>query len=135
LTHAVDRGDVESVEALLKGGADGLNVQNADGETLLMRAVREGRTDLAKLLLASGADASLVDVLGDNVSVLAYAKGLSEIEALSRSALPVELTPRCEMHGCELRSGKKDELKVKELLAAGADANHRYAVGVPSSEC
>jgi len=129
LTHAIDRGDVESVEALLKGGADGLNVQNADGETLLMRAVREGRTDLAKLLLASGADASLVDVLGDNVSVLAYAKGLSEIEALSRSALPVELTPAVRNAWLRAAVRKKDELKVKELLAAGADANHRYAIG------
>ena len=129
LTHAVDRGDVESVEALLKGGAAGLNVQNADGETLLMRAVREGRTDLAKLLLASGADASLVDVLGDNVSVLAYVKGLSEIEALSRSALPVELTPAVRNAWLRAAVRKKDELKVKELLAAGADANHRYAIG------
>ncbi|HEX3186839.1 MAG TPA: ankyrin repeat domain-containing protein [Pyrinomonadaceae bacterium] len=129
LTHAVDRGDGECVEALLKGGADGLNVQNADGETLLMRAVREGRTDLAKLLLASGADASLVDVLGDNVSVLAYAKGLSEIEALSRSALPVELTPAVRNAWLRAAVRKKDELKVKELLAAGADANHRYAIG------
>lgn len=129
LTRAVDRGDVESVEALLKGGAEGLNVQNADGETLLMRAVDEGRTELAKLLLASGADASLVDVLGNTVSVLAYAKGLSEIEALSRSALPVELTPAVRNAWLRAAVRKKDELKVKELLASGADANHQFAIG------
>jgi uncharacterized protein len=129
LTSAVDRGDVDSVEALLKAGAEGLNVQNADGETLLMRAVREGRTDLAKLLLASGADASLVDVLGDTVSVLAYAKGLSQIEALSRSAVPVELTPAVRNAWLRAAIRKKDEPKVKELLAAGADANHQYAIG------
>ena len=129
LTRAVDRGDVESVEALLKAGADGLNVQNQDGETLLMRAVSEGRTDLAKLLLARGADVSLVDVLGNTVSLLAYEKGLSEIEALSRSALPVELTPAVRNAWLRAAVRKKDELKVKELLATGADANHQYAIG------
>ena len=128
LTRAVDRGDVETVETLLKAGAAGLNVQNQDGETLLMRAVREGRTDLAKLLLASGADVSLVDVLGNTVSVLAYAKGLNEIEALSRSALPVELMQATRNAWLRAAVRKKDELKVKELLAAGADANHKFAI-------
>jgi uncharacterized protein len=128
LTRAVDRGDVQIVEALLKAGADGLNVQNEDGETLLMRAVREGRTDLARLLLASGADVSLVDVLGNTVSVLAYAKGLDEIEALSRSAYPVELSPAVRNAWLRAAVAKKDELKVKELLTAGADPNHQYAI-------
>ena len=129
LLRAVDRGDVAIVEALLKAGAEGLNTQNDDGETLLMRAVREGRADLAKLLLAQGADPSLVDVLGDNVSTLAYEKGLSEIEALSRSVYPVEMTPAVRNAWLRAAISKKDELKVKELLAAGADANHQYAIG------
>lgn len=129
LLRAVDRGDVAIVEALLKAGAEGLNAQNEDGETLLMRAVREGRTDLAKLLLAQGADPSLVDVLGDNVSVLAYEKGLSEIEALSRSVYPVEMTPAVRNAWLRAAISKKDDLKVKELLASGADANHQYAIG------
>lgn len=129
LTRAVDRGDVAIVEALLKAGADGLNAQNADGETLLMIAVREGRTDLAKLLLTQGADPNLVDVLGDTVLVLAYEKGLSEIEALSRRVDPVEMTPAVRNAWLRAAIVKKDEPKVKELLAAGADANHQYAIG------
>ena len=129
LTLAVDRGDVQVVEALLKVGAAGLNAQNEDGETLLMRAVREGRMDLAKLLLANGADLNLVDVLGDTVSVLAYRKGLTEIEALSRTPYPVELTPAVRNAWLRAAVAKKDELKVRELLAAGADANHQYAIG------
>jgi uncharacterized protein len=129
LTRAVGRGDVQIVEALLKAGAQGLNEQDKNGETLLMRAVRESRTDLARLLLASGADVSLVDVLGDTVSVLAYEKGLSEIEALCRSAYPLELTPAVRNAWLRAAIVKKDELKVKELLAAGADPNHQYAIG------
>jgi ankyrin repeat protein len=129
LTRAVDRGDVQVVEALLTAGAEGLNAQNEDGETLLMRAVREGRTELAKLLLANGADVSLVDVLGDTVSVLAYAKGLSEIEALARGPYPVEMTTALRNAWLRAAVAKKDESKVRELLAAGANANYQYAIG------
>ena len=129
LTRAVERADVPIVEALLKAGASGLNAQNEDGETLLMRVVRAGKTELAKLLLAQGADASLVDSFGDTVSILAYEKGLSEIEALSRSAYREELTPAVRNAWLRAAVVKKDELKVKELLAAGADANHEYAIG------
>lgn len=129
LVRAVDRGDVAIVEALLKAGAEGLNTPNEDGETLLMHAVRKGRTDLAKLLLAQGADPSVVDVLGDTVSVLAYEKGLSEIEALARSVHPVEMTPPVRNAWLRAAIAKQDELKVKELLASGADANHKHAIG------
>jgi len=128
LTRAVDRGDMSVVEALLKAGAAGLNAQNEDGETLLMRTVREGRTDLAKLLLAQGADPNLVDVLGETVSVLAYRKGLTDIEALSRGPYPVELSPAARNAWLRAAVAKKDELKVRELLAGGADANHQYAI-------
>lgn len=129
LTRAVDRADVAIVEALLKAGASGLNAQNEDGETLLMRAVRAGKTELAKLLLAQGANAGLADSLGDTVSILAYEKGLSEIEALARSAYREELTPALRNAWLRAAVVKKDELKVKELLALGADANHQYAIG------
>lgn len=129
LTRAVDRGDVAVVEALLKAGADGLNAQNGDGETLLMRAVRAGKTDLAKLLLAHGADVTAVDVLGDTVSILAYEKDLIEIAALARGPHTVDLTPAVKNAWLRAAVGKKDELKVKELLALGADANYKYAIG------
>lgn len=129
LTRAVDRGDLAVLEALLKAGAEGLNAQNTDGETLLMRAVREDRTDLAKSLLTHGADPNLVDVLGDTVLVLAYEKGVNGIEALSRSVDPGKVTPAERNAWLRAAIAKKDELKVKELLAAGADANHKYAIG------
>ena len=129
LTRHVERGDVAIVEALLKAGAEGLNAQNTDGETLLMTAVRAGRTDLAKVLLAQGADPNLVDVLGDTALVLAYEKGLSEIEALSRGVKPAEMMPAVRNAWLRAAIVKKDELKVKELLAAGADVNHQYAIG------
>ena len=129
LTRAVDRGDAEIVETLLKAGADGLNTQNEDGETLLMRAVRNGRTELAKLLLASGADPNLIDVLGETVSVLAYKKGLREIEALSRSPYPAEMSPAQRNVWLRAAVAKKDEIRVRELLAGGANANYQYAIG------
>jgi uncharacterized protein len=129
LTRAVDRGDLPVVEALLKAGAVGLNAQNTDGETLLMRAVREDRRDLTKLLLAQGADPNLIDVLGDTALVLAYDKGLNEIEVLSRSVNPAKVTAAERNAWLRAAIAKTDELKVKELLAAGADANYKYAIG------
>jgi ankyrin repeat protein len=129
LTRAVDRGDLAVVEALLKAGAEGLNAQNTDGETLLMRALREDRMDLAKSLLSHGADPKLVDSLGDTALILAYEKGLSEIEALSRSVDPEKVTPAERNAWLRAAVAKKDEVKVKELLAAGADADHKYAIG------
>jgi ankyrin repeat protein len=129
LTRAVDRGDVQIVAALLRAGASGLNAQNEDGETLLMRAVREGRIELAKVLLAEGADTRLVDALGNTVSVMAYAKGFSEIAALSSGVHASEMTPPVRNAWLRAAVGRKDEPKVRELLAAGADANHQYAIG------
>lgn len=129
LTRAVDRADVAVVEALLRAGAEGLNAQNEDGETLLMRAVRSEKTDLARLLLASGADPSLVDVLGDTVTILAYEKDLTEIEALSRGVRAGELTPAVRNAWLRAAVAKKDEMKVRAMLTAGADANYQYAIG------
>ena len=177
LMHAVDRGDVEVVEALLQAGADAsvvnqagatalmyalqepspynpqetakltkrriesarlllargkigdINAPNEDGETLLMRAINLGEPELVKALLDRGADANRSDVLGRTSVILAYEKNHAAIqELLQRKAKRRQ--PQLVLNAF-LRAavGKKDRVKVKELLKAGADANHEYAIG------
>jgi hypothetical protein len=60
---------------------------------------------------------------------MAYAKGLSEIAALSSGVHASEMTPPVRNAWLRAAVGRKDEPKVRELLAAGADANHQYAIG------
>lgn len=63
LMEAAVRGDTETVERLLRHGAD-VNLQSKNGQTALMLAVGEGFTDAVRLLLENGADITPVDQLG-----------------------------------------------------------------------
>jgi ankyrin repeat protein len=56
LLFAARQGDVESVQALLAGGADVNQRSSGDGTTPLLIATINGRFDLAKFLLDRGAD-------------------------------------------------------------------------------
>ncbi|HLM23714.1 MAG TPA: ankyrin repeat domain-containing protein, partial [Pyrinomonadaceae bacterium] len=113
---------------LLRGKIGDVNTQNEDGETLLMRAVNLAEPELVKALLDHGADVNRNDVLGNTAVILAYEKDQTAIqELLKRKA--ARRQPRLVLNAF-LRAaiGKKDQAKVKELLKAGADANHEYAI-------
>ncbi len=120
---------LEVARRLLLADAVDLNAQNGDGETALMRAVRLESVEMIKSLLAKGADGTRSDVFGDTAVILAYEKGNNEIEKL----LPAPLLKRQPLNvlNAFLRAaiGKKDEAKVKELLAEGANPNDEYAIG------
>jgi len=177
LMFAVDRGDVEVVEALLQAGADAsvvnekgapalmyalqepspynreepaklmkrrietarlllsrgnigdVNAQNEDGETLLMRAVNLGEPELVKALLDHGADVNRNDVLGSTAVILAYEKDQTAIQELLQRKANRRQPPLVLNAFLRAAIAKKDQAKVKELLKAGADANHEYAIG------
>lgn len=105
-----------------------VNAANQDGETPLIRAVRLANIDMIKALLAAKADANRSDVFGDTAVTLAYKSGNAEIETL----LPLTTFRRTPANvlNAFLRAAieKQDEARVKELLAAGADPNHEYAI-------
>lgn len=114
---------------LLRGKLGDVNAPDDNGETLLMRAVNLGETELVKALLDRGADANRSDVLGRTSVILAYEKNEIAIqELLNGKAKKRQPQP---VLNAFLRAaiGKKDQAKVKELLKAGADANHEYAIG------
>ena len=90
-----------------------------------MRAVDLGAIEVVKSLLDRGANVNLSDVLGSTATVRAYEKNQTTIQQLlkgrpTRSALNAFLRAAV---------AKKDQVKVRELLKAGADANYEYAIG------
>ena len=119
---------LEVARRLLLAKSINVNAQNVDGETALMRAVRLESVEIVKALLDRGADANRSDVFGETAVILAYEKYNAELAAL----LPAKLKGQpMDVLDAFLRAAvvKKDEVKVKELLDAGADPNHEYAIG------
>ncbi len=173
LMYAVDRGEVDVVEALLQAGADAsirdakgatalmraleevpshrtagtdtlakswlaaarllvkadigdINAQDENGVTLLMQAVSRGETEIVKLLLARGADVNRTDVFGNTAAVFAFENDYTAIQPLLKKARPSRQTRNAFLR---VAVGKKDRVKVKQLLAAGADPNYEYPIG------
>ena len=60
---SIRKGDVLSSQKLLSKGFD-VNTRYMDGETLLMRAVVDGHTDVVKLLIQKGANVNQNDLFG-----------------------------------------------------------------------
>lgn len=117
---------IQSAPLLLRADSGDVNAQNENGETLLMRAVRLGETEIVKTLLARGADVNVTDVFGESAAVIAYENDFVTIQELLKGAAPASQTLNAFLVAA---IGKKDRQKVEEVLAAGADANYEYAIG------
>ena len=118
---------IEVARRLLLAKSINVNAQNVDGETALMRAVRLENVEIVKSLLDHRADPKRSDVFGNTAAILAYEKDNAQLAEL----LPPKLRRQPQnVLNAFLRAavGKKDEEKVKDLLAAGADPNHEYAI-------
>ncbi len=70
LLNASDAGDLQTLEKLLKEGAD-VNFADENGSTALMLASFNGRTAIVELLIKSGAEVNLADL--NNRTALIYA--------------------------------------------------------------
>ena len=69
----IKRGDLPASRRELQTGLDP-NLTNRYGWTLLMLTALHGRTDMAEVLIAAGADASTVNKFGDSAASLAELK-------------------------------------------------------------
>jgi ankyrin repeat protein len=69
----IKRGDLLALRRELQTGLDP-NLRNRYGWTLLMLTALHGRTDMAEVLIAAGADASTVNKFGDSAASLAELK-------------------------------------------------------------
>ena len=69
----IKHGDVLGLRQALESGLDP-NLKNRFGWTLLMLSALHGRTDMAAILIAKGADVSSVNKSGDSAASLAELK-------------------------------------------------------------
>lgn len=69
-TRIIKRGDLLVLSEQLQTGLDP-NLRNRYGWTLLMLSALHGRTDMAEVLIAAGADAGTVNKFGDSAASLA----------------------------------------------------------------
>lgn len=127
LVDAVRQGDVSSVRALLKTGAD-VNQPEGDGTTPLHWAVHGDSVDLVRVLLSAGASAQAANDLGITPLHLAAANGnvetlrlLLEKRANANAAAASGVTPLMEAS----RNGGVDAVRL--LLAHGAQVDAREA--------
>jgi len=74
LHRLIKRGDLATIRAWIQSGGD-VRLTNQYGWTLLMLAALHGRTDIAEMLLAAGADADAQNKFGDTAASLADQKG------------------------------------------------------------
>ncbi|HJU91483.1 MAG TPA: ankyrin repeat domain-containing protein [Pyrinomonadaceae bacterium] len=105
-----------------------VSAANQDGETPLIRAVRLANVEMVKALLAKRADANRSDLFGDTAITLAYESDNTELATLLPATSLKRQPPNVLNAFLRAAVGKKDEAKVKESLAAGADPNHEYPI-------
>lgn len=125
-SEQLPKGRLDAARLLVTANIGDVNAQNKNGVTLLMQAANLGETEIVKLLLARGADVNRTDVFGNTAAVFAYEKDQAAVQELLKKATPSRQTLNAFLRAAV---EKKDAAKVKELLAAGADANYEYAYG------
>ena len=75
LMAAVEKGDPEIVDMLIKGGAD-VNYGSGDGFTAVRLAVYDNKPEIARMLTDAGAD--LKPRQGESLWALAWIKGMAQ---------------------------------------------------------
>ena len=124
LIHSAMRGDLESVSALIKYGAD-VNATNYIGQTALMKAVGHGRVEVVKLLLKHGADVNATSAYHHTAISLALWRENVEIVKLLVEHDPGLLESSKGILEFKLSEAvRRGQLEVvKALLDAGVDVD------------
>lgn len=80
LQNAVESGDIDTVERIIEAGGVDVNMQDAGGLTLLMRACRKGHSRVVQYLCHKGADINLQDKQG--YSALTHAAANKRVDTI-----------------------------------------------------
>ena len=86
LIQAAGKGDLQTVQTLLAGGAE-VNTKNARGVTVLIIAAMNGHTEIVKLLLEKGAEVNAKASNGKTALELAKSKGHTDVVQLLEKAV------------------------------------------------
>jgi len=140
LQEAVEAKNVEQVRILLASGADA-NGTDEWGQPLLMRAIFLGQTEVAKLLISSGADINARKATSDNSTPLHWAAGdgvcapdLEIARLLVANGAHVDAKTKAGNTPLMWAAKSKKEIAVavaELLLTHGADLNCQGFDGTP----
>ena len=123
---AAKRGDIESLKAELRAGAD-VNAAQADGFTALHWAAKTGNREVAEVLIAAGADIRATTRLGSHMPLhVAAATGKAEVaEALLEAGAPADAMTSTGAQPLHLAAAAGVPEAVVSLLAHGAPVDAR----------
>ncbi|XP_046971528.1 L-asparaginase [Vanessa cardui] len=124
LLYAIEHDDVRAVMKMLDMGAD-VNIQNAEGRTVLHEAILKGNIPIIEYLLKNGANVHLKTRCGETPLLTAIHKDNHTVITLLKQCgahlASVDNKPVAEMLSLAARSGVVDKLET--LRIAGADLN------------
>ncbi len=131
LMQAARHGDTDKVEQLLTSGVD-VNARNILGESALIFAIDECRTEAARLLLQKGAQTEFYTKLGYTPLMKAAAEGCTEIvKLLLNKNVDIDKgEPRKKFNALFKAAERGHADVVALLLDAGADVNHADLYGM-----
>lgn len=131
LSVATKRGDPEIVKMLLEQAQPNLEAKSPGGHTALYGAVKEGNTELVRLLLLYGANANARPSGGSPPLCKAYSNGNKDIfqMLLERTDINVDATPPGDTTTLWHAAKKVDRDTVKALLSKGAKVDARPSGG------
>ena len=107
---AASNGSVDGMQELLKACRDGMDTVNKDGETPLLLAIRMHREEIARALMAAGADVRASNNEGQNSLDVARSEKLHDlvVELHNMGAYPHKDRALLDM----ARDGRMDRMKV-----------------------
>ena len=121
---AAKRGDIESLKAELRSGAD-VNAAQGDGFTALHWAAKLGNRGVAEVLIAAGADIKATTRIGSHMPLhVAAAAGQAEVAgALLQAGAPVAVPTNTGARSIHFAAASGDPETVRVLASHGADVN------------
>lgn len=122
--QAIAKRDLPAIERLLPQNKNNVNLAAPDGKTALMLAASVARAELARALLAAGADVNAANARGGTALMFAATQGDSETVAVLLShGAAVNARAENGWTAVTLAAATGQAAVVKQLLEAGADAN------------
>ncbi len=126
---ALERGDLDGAARLIARGVN-MDLQRADGKTLLILAAKASDVVLVRDLIAAGADVNAITSKGGTALMFAAIRGDTQTQkALIDSGADVNAIGGFDWTALLVASVKGHVPAVRQLLLSGADPNLRDIYG------
>jgi len=129
LIEASEKGDIETVKALLKKGAY-IHTQDKDGRCALVAAAYKNKLDVVDALIAAGADVNMKDNSLQSAFLIATSDGFTELLVKTlKAGADVNSTDSYNGTGLIRAADRGHVAIIKELLKTGIRVNHVNRLG------